>query len=197
MQAITNLLINGVSPVTVGGTGITVKYFPKAPGASIGVASSSNGYLYAPDSLKLNGQQFQVKAAGNFTVGSGAASSPIVTVALYPVTFAGNVPSGTATISATPVVSQSLAAASDLVGYYPWAIRADLMGDNNSGILQLITGNAAIDGINTNNNPTASATVLSGVNFNSPVPFAFVVGVTFSVSDPGALANMYQFYMEA
>lgn len=201
---ITNLLINGISGVSVGGSGTTLKIFPQAPGASIGVASTKNGYLYCPDSNKVNNQRLSVRATGNFTIGSGTASSPNVTVGLYLATFAGNNPAGAVTIGgqttapyagATAIVSQTFNGSSDLlVTGYPFAINVDLQGDNTSGVLQAMSGNIAIDGVAGTFTASAAGT---GINMNSPVPFALVVGVTFSVSDTAALANLYQLDLSA
>lgn len=206
MQAIRNLLTNGLNPVTVGGTGTTIKLFPQLPGASIGVASTKNGYLYAPDNMEANGQRLFVHASGNFTIGNIASgsSSPNVTVALYGVTFAGNLPSGAVTVGgqtvapytgATAIISQTFNGSSDLVAAgYPWSFELSLEGDNTSGILQAYNGAIAIDGVA---GTFSASAALSSINFNSPVPFALVVGVTFSVSDANASANMYEFQMEA
>lgn len=191
-EVIANLLLNGLNPVTVGGTGTAIKYFPNVPGASIGVASTKNGYLYCPGVGKANAQRLSVRASGNFTAGNGSNTSPAITVGLYPVTFAGNVPSGTPTIGSA-VISQIFAAASDLIGYYPFSLSADVQGDNTSGIVQSLSGNIAIDG---SAGSFSNAAILSSVNMLAPVPFAFVVGVTFSVSDSLASANLYQFDLQ-
>jgi hypothetical protein len=194
-EVIANLLLNGLNPVTVGGTGTAIKYFPNVPGASIGVASTKNGYLYCPGVGKANAQRLSVRASGNFTIGNlggGSNASPAVTVGLYPVTFSGNTPAGTPTIGSA-VISQIFAAASDLIGYYPFALSADVQGDNTSGIVQSLAGNIVIDGTPGSFSTTA---ILSSVNMLAPVPFAFVVGVTFSVSDSLASANLYQFDLQ-
>ena len=193
-EVIANLLLNGLNPVTVGGTGTAIKYFPNVPGASIGVASTKNGYLYCPGVGKANAQRLTVRASGNFTIGTpgGGVASPAVTVGLYPVTFSGNTPAGTPTIGSA-IVSQIFAAASDLIGYYPFALNADVQGDNTSGIVQSLAGNIVIDGTA---GSFSTAAILSSVNMLAPVPFAFVVGVTFSVSDSLASANLYQFDLQ-
>jgi len=36
----------------------------------------------------------------------------------------------------------------------------------------------------------------TGLNFNNPVPFGFVVGISFSVADLNASANMLQFRVD-
>lgn len=193
-EVIANLLLNGLNPVTVGGTGTAIKYFPNVPGASIGVASTKNGYLYCPGVGKANAQRLTVRASGNFTIGTpgGGVASPAVTVGLYPVTFSGNTPAGTPTIGSA-IVSQILAAANDSFGYYPFALDVDLQGDNLSGIVQSLAGNIVIDGTA---GSFSTAAILSSVNMLAPVPFAFVVGVTFSVSDSLASANLYQFDLQ-
>ena len=161
--------------------------------------------MFVPDNNEANGQRLNVTASGNFTIGTGATTSPAVTIGLYPVTFSSATaqinsnPSAlgltsTATISATPIISATFAGASDLTGYYPWALTCDLEGDSTSGLVQVLSGSIVIDGTGT------SATIglvsgLTGINFASVAPYGLVMGVTFSVSDPGALANMYQFQL--
>jgi hypothetical protein len=207
-QPITNLLINGANPVTVGGTGTAIKYFPAVPGASIGVASLKNGILFVPGNGEGNSQRMAVRACGNFTIGTPGVgvASPAVTVALYPVTFpnsaavANSNPSAqaltsTAVIGSTPIVTQTFAAASDAGGYYPWALTVDLQGDTLSGLVQQVAGNIVIDGTAGTFTP-GLVTGLTGINFSNPVPYGLVVGVTFSVSDAQALSNMYQFDLQ-
>ena len=81
-QTVSNLLINGANRVTVGGLGTTVKFFPPAPGASIGVAGAGYGFVFMPGSNRLNGQRMTILATGNFKSG-GDVTSPAVTVGLY------------------------------------------------------------------------------------------------------------------
>jgi hypothetical protein len=207
-QPITNLLINGLNPVTVGGTGTAIKYFPYLPGASIGVASTKSGFLMIPGNAEANAQRMEVRAVGNFSIGNNApAASPAVTLALYPVTFPDQIASiansnanqqntaSTAVIGATAIVSQTFAAASDKVGTaQPWSLSAVLAGDSLSGLVQLVGGDIVMDG--TAGTVTAGlVSGLSGINFSNVVPFALVIGVTFSVSDAAASANMYQFQL--
>ena len=112
---IANLLINGLSGVTVGGSGSTVKIFPTAPGASIGVASTKNGYVYIPGNGAVNGQRLAVRATGTFsTLGE---VSPTVTLGLYAYTFVGTV----GTLIVTPVYSQALAGSGDAGNVAPWS----------------------------------------------------------------------------
>lgn len=203
-STIKNTLINGINPVTVGGTGITIKYFPAAPGASIGVASLKNGILFVPDNGEANGQRITIKAGGNYLIGVDAPSaSPSCTIGLYPVTFANatavansnpaSTLASTAVIGATAIVSQTQTL--NIVGAAPWALQVDLLGDSTSGLVQLCSGSIVMDG--TAGTVTAGlVSGLSGINFSSVAPYGLVVGVTFSVSDAQASANMYQFYLE-
>jgi hypothetical protein len=201
---ITNLLINGANPVNVGGTGTTLKIFPYVPGASIGVASTKNGYLYVPGNGEANAQRMSVRANGNFTIG-GDTSSPNFTLGLYAATFVGNV----ATLVATPIFSQTFTGSGEggATGtYYPWSLTADIVGDGlvaqqgqasqanfiGSGLVQLVSGSSCIDG--TFASATAGlVTGLTSINFNAAIPFGLAVGVTFSQSGSGNSANMYQF----
>ena len=201
-QVIANYSVNGANPSTVGGTGTGIKAFPNLPGPSIGVAnatpvltgsnttSNAKGQLDVPGSNRLNGQIFHVLASGNFEVGSGGAC-PNVTIALYANTGTKNVgATGGAVITAIATSGAITAQSLDGV-FYPWYIDATLQGDTQSGIVQ---GSFAgmVDGTS-----IASATLsanLSGVNFSTAEPaFGLIVGVTFSVSEPGNSANLFSF----
>src|SRR4029077_737040 len=81
-ETIVNLLINGASPVTVGGTGTSAKLFPAVPGASIGVNSTAVGYLNIPGNNAVNGQALTVTVVGSYTLDPTDASSPTVLVEL-------------------------------------------------------------------------------------------------------------------
>ena len=192
-NVITNLLINGASGVTVGGTGVGIKYFPTVPGASIGVNSPNNGYLLVPANNVVNGQRTAVRATGNFAVGDITGACPTVTIGLYPVTFVGNV----ASVGATAILSAVSTLQANINALYPWALIADLAGDSGSGLVQQLSGAIVIDGVNTN--LTAGlVTGLSKINFGAlpqgqTAPFGLVVGVTFSISEAGNTATMYQF----
>jgi len=192
-QPVTNLLINGLNPVSVGGTGTAIKYFPIVPGASIGVASTKNGYLYVSGNGSANGQQLSVRASGNLNVGAGAVSSPLVTVGLYPVTFVGTV----GTIVSTAIISQqSTTAMEPTQAAIPWALNVNLIGDTLSGLVQAIGGAIAIDGT-AGTFSTGLVTGLTAINFSNPIPYGVVVGVTFSQSESGNNANMYQFEIQS
>ena len=210
MSIVSSFSINSINPSTVGGTGTGIKYFPNLSGnigaaglvSSLGGAVSgaaSNGYVFCPGVNKANGIRLSALASGNFTIGNGGGTaSPVVTVGLYPVTFyipnPGNAPP---TISPTPIISQAFAAAGDLIGYYPWSLSVDLQGDNLTGLLQAMNGNISIDGIAgsfSNSIPlNLAGSLASTTPMNVPVPYGLLVGVTFSISDPLAQANMYEF----
>lgn len=209
MQVIKNLLINGASPVTVGGTGATQKIFPYVPGPSIGVAANSSspfygvGVLAVPGNNELNGQNMLVSACGNFEVGAGGAC-PNVTFKLLAATSLANLSAGTYTTLGTSgaITAQNL----DNV-FYPWSLEFYINGDTGSGIVQG-TGEFLIDGTYVGNGSNAGAqgvlgttggwSQLSGINFSGATPaFYLAVGVTFSVSESGNSANMYQFQLMA
>jgi len=204
-QPVTNLLINGINPVSVGGTGTTLKIFPFVPGASISVPSVKNGYLYIPGNAESNNQRLSVRANGNFQIG-GDTSSPAFTLGLYAATFVGTV----GTLISTPIYSQTFAGSGEGgtpgVNYYPWSLAADLCGDGlvaqqgqasqpqffGSGLVQLLSASSVIDG--TGATGTAGlVSGLTGINMNAAIPFGLAIGVTFSVSGSGNVANMYQF----
>ena len=197
--------VNGQFPATVGGTGSTVKYFgrnvPSAAGASWVAApatpssSSPVGALWVPGDNKLNGQAMFVSAVGDFTPASNA-TSETVTIALYAVT-------GTLAAPVYTVLATSGAYAPGVDGIaYNFAIRALLVGDNNSGI---VGGTQFVLINNTVQTATAALTnSLTGINFNSgntnlyqAAPFGLVVGITFGASNAANKANLYQFSIEA
>lgn len=198
-SVLTNLLINGAGGITVGGTGIGTKYFPTVPGASIGVASTNNGYLLVPANNVVNGQRMAVRATGNFAVGDITGACPTVTIGLYPVTFTGGL--STASIGATAIISQVSTLQANINALYPWALNADLSGDTGSGLVQALSGSIVCDGV-AGSFSAALVTGLTKINFapgstlpasGQVAPFGLVVGVTFSISEAGNTANMYQF----
>jgi len=209
-QPVTNLLINGLNPVTVGGTGTAVKIFPYVPGASIGVASTRAGVLFIPGNGEANAQRLSVRAGGNITFG-GDLTSPAVTIGLYPVTFSATVVSGLSctVVGATPIFSNTFAASADVSSIIPWALTADLEGDGllaqqgqasqpqfgGSGLVQLLSGAIVMDGTNASATP-ALVSSLSGVNMNAAIPYGLAVGITFSISGAGNSASMYQFDLQ-
>ncbi len=197
MQVITGYLVNGANPVTIGGLGTGIKYFPSVPGPSIGVtrttpsATSSIGQLKLPGQNRLNGQLFRVDAVG-YVVTDGAIACPQVTIALYAQTnqqIDGHNPTYTS-------IAQFTAAAQGNVLAEPFRVTAHLSGDSVSGILQG-SQEAIYNGVFDDTSPTALENNLSGINFNANVPFGLVVGVTFSVTGANNSANLTQFTVSA
>jgi len=197
-NVIANLLANGVTGSVVGGTGTTIKYFPSIPGASIGVASTNNGYILMPANNAVNGQRLNFTATGNFAVGDITGACPTVTLGVYPVTFTGGL--STAVIGSTAIVSAVSTTQANINALYPWALQLDFAGDTGSGLVQKLSGQLVMDGVSTS--VTAGLiTGLTGINYapgstlpasGQVAPFGLVVGVTFSISEAGNTATMYQ-----
>jgi hypothetical protein len=202
MSVIAGYQVNGANPVTVGGTGTTIKYFSNVPGAAgflsgtsgvnSGVSSnnlpntpsatSNAGGLQVPGFAVLNGQVFSATAAGNIylhTSGSGVTG----TVGMYLSTQLPNQTPTYQTLVALTVTNPTAAT------YLPWFLNMQMQGDTSSGMLQLIES-GAINGVVTV--PT-QVTALTGINFSSNPAFTLVVGVTFNTSDSLNSANLYQF----
>jgi hypothetical protein len=203
-QPINNWQISGSNPVTVGGTGTTAKYFP-APsgnftaGASIAPSSTNaSGQLAVPGRSILNGQSFDIIATGNYEVGSGGACPNVL---IEVVANTGTITSPTYTV----IMTSGQVTAQNLTGtWYDWNFIATVNGTTQSGLL---TGlyTAVVDGSVVRNNvaltntltglaygPTAAQNQSSNQTTTDPV-FGLLVRVTFSVSEPGNSANMYQF----
>ena len=208
-QVVTNLLINGLNPATLGGTGTAIKYFPNQPGVSIGQASTKSpqgaGVLFAPGNGEANGQRMSIRASGNITI-SGDTSSPNITLGLYPVSYAGTV----GTIGATAILSQVLTASgtTEPFAVLPWCLSADIVadglvaqqvqagpqfGNGGSGIAMLVAGFSQIDVTASGQQSGVVISGLSNLNMNAAIPFGLVVGITFSQSSSANAANMYQF----
>lgn len=194
-QVLANYQVNGNFPVTVGGTGTAIKYFP-APSrnftAGAGLTPSStnaNGQLNVPGNNRLNAQWFEVVAAGNFEVGAGGAC-PSVTIGVYAQTSAIlTSPSYTLLATTGAITTQNL----DGV-FYPWVIQMQLEGDSGSGLLQG-RFSSIVNNVNTSTQNIPLSSNLSGLNFAAEPVFGLVVGVTFSVSEAGNSANMYEFQL--
>ena len=194
MSVINDFLVNGLNPSTVGGSGTTVKYFPRLLGSSIGVesgapsASSAAGQLVVNGNNALNGQWFNVLVGVGIT-GGAADSSVTAKVSLYANTAAlGAAPSYTE-IATTGLFTQPLELTEYEVG-----LKVSLFGTTGSGIVRGIQS-----GVYGANNLAAAALTnnLSGINFGSQAPFGLVVGVTFSSSDASNSAKLYQFQIAA
>lgn len=203
MSVIRDYQINGLNPVAVGGTGTTVKYFPRLLSASasplLGTAPSTPsatnpaGMLVVPANNELNGQNFTVTAVGNYLMGASAGSET-VTLSLYAVT--GTLASPTYTAIAT---TGAITPTPNVDGIqHSWMLKATLYGDTLSGI---VGGSySAFDNGVLQNTTPKQTTAISGIDLNVGnvslgigVAFGLVVGVTFSVSNASNAAKMYQF----
>jgi hypothetical protein len=203
MAVLNQWQINGANPVTVGGTGITAKYFTQPSGnftqgpSTTPNSTNATGQLAVRADNQLNGQQFHVIAAGNFEVGAGGAC-PSFTLEMVANTGTPTSPTYTVIASSTAITVQA-----NLGVFYPWQMEAYINGDTLSGT---INGHYDYTIDNTYTSNQALKSVLSGLNFFSgggsttppvvgvglPV-FGIVMRVTFGVSEPGNSANMYQF----
>lgn len=200
MQTIDNLLLNGNTPVTVGGTGTTAKFFPAVPGPSINVASPNIGYIHCPAANAANNQRLHVIAGGNVTV------DPTIACPTFRVELVA-----TKDVTASPVVYVSIADSTaeqpgeisgDAFATQPWSIDTWLQVDGTLGVMQgysFIMVGGELDVV-----PTVGAGLSNtfvGVNMQNGVkpgsaPFALAVRVTFGTSAAGNTASMYQFALE-
>ena len=191
MQTVANLLINGANPVTVGGLGITAKYFPFEPGPSIGVASSKVGYIYAPGGNAANNQLLHVIALGNV--------APDPTIACP--TFRVEVVATTNPAATTPTYVSIFDSSADALGEVsgdatltqPWSMDGWLQVDGTGGVMQgrfTYTQGGEVDAV------SALSNVLINVNMSTFPPFALAVRVTFGTTAAANTASMYQFALE-
>lgn len=201
MSNVLEFQVSGSSPVTVGGLGTTVKYFPRLLGSSIGVApstpssSSAAGALMLPAQNVFNGQAFNVYAAGDFGSDSGDPSGT-VTVQLYAVT--GSFTSPTYTSIATT------GAITPFYAYEPWAIEAELVGASVSGANGLLIGNYQASIRGSVIAPTTVTNIVTGLDFNAGnsalqqgAVLGFVVGVTFGTTSATNTARLTEFTIES
>lgn len=196
MQTVDNLLINGATPVTVGGLGVTAKYFPQNPGASIGVASSKVGYLKCPGGNSANNQLLHVIANGN------VAPDPTIACPTFRIELVATL---NATVASPTYVSIADSGAvapgaqtGDAVSTQPWGLQAWLQVDDTGGVMQgffsyQVGGDLASLGdhelsnvfINVDMNPTTGL-----------APFYLAVRATFGTTAANNTASMYQFALE-
>jgi hypothetical protein len=212
--------VSGLFPSKLGGTGTTIKYFPRLLGPSIGAspatpsATNATGALFIPPASVLNGQLFNVVAVGEFGNDTG---DPSGTVNIQIRAVTPNATTGSYTVNPiyTTLASTGLLVPSPLGIVNTWAFRMQLYGSSLSGIVggsynayvdgQLVTTPAAKSNVSTD-------TTLSGINFaggsvpaslssatggpgtvGAQAPFGLVVGVTFGTSDATNTASMYEF----
>lgn len=191
MAVVTNWQITGVNPVTVGGTGTAPKYFTVPSGnftagpATTPNAANATGQLAVPGSNQLNGQRFKIVACGDFEVGTGGAC-PNVTIDIV-----ANIGTLVAPIYTVLATTGAIVAQTAVGIFYPWYIVADVIGTTAAGTL------GGTQAANVDNTVVAAAALthtLSGLNFSGVSPvFGLAVRTTFSVSESGNSANMYQF----
>jgi hypothetical protein len=156
------------------------------------------GQLAVPGRNELNGCAFNIRAAGNFEVGSGGAC-PNVTI---------DVVANTGTISSptyTVIMTSGAITAQNLTGtFYDWFFDGEVQGTTGSGTLQgaydcvvdttLVKNHQALTNTLTGLVWGPTATQQQGANIATTDPvFGLLVRVTFSVSEPGNAANLYQF----
>jgi hypothetical protein len=201
MQTVSNLLLNGNTPVTVGGTGTTAKFFPPAPGPSIGVNSTKVGYIFPQTNNASNNQKLHVIACGNLT--------PDPTIACP--TFRVELVATKDYLIASPVyssIADSTAEApgeisGDATATQPWSIDSWLQVDGTSGVMQgysFIQVGGELDVVPASGAGLSNTFLTSGNMLNGPepgsAPFALAVRVTFGSSAAGNSASMYQFALE-
>ena len=216
---------NGILGSKVGGTGTTIKYFPRLVGisgttigsAGLGGVSGSSvaaplfgtapstpsttsavGALFVPAASVYNGQQINVLVSGNVGSDTGDPSGT-VNIQLQVVTGSLLAPTYT-TICSTSALALTFASAE------PWFIEANLIGDTASGILvgnyTAMLGNT----LHTTSGTVAAApldNVVAGLNYSTGNPllqqgavFGLVVGVTFGTSDASNKASLFEFTVE-
>jgi hypothetical protein len=202
MSNVLDFGVNGQFASKVGGLGISVKYFPRPLGPSIGVApttpsaSSAVGALLLPAANVFNGQQFNVMASGSIGNDSGDPSGT-ATVQLYVVTGSVSAP-----------VYTSIATTGAITPFYtvePWSLSAELVGASIAGANGLLTGSyVSQTRIGLNSTPAVVTTVVSGLDFNLGNPLlaqgavlGFVVGVTFGTTDATNKAGLNEFTIES
>jgi hypothetical protein len=201
MSVLADFQVNGLNPSVVGGTGTTIKYFPRLLGTSIGVqsiapsATSALGQLVPPAFNELNGQLFKVKIAGStlsftggttynvsLSVNTGTVVAPVYTVI-----------ASTGAQGAASTLKNAFAMEVNLFGTTDSGLVAGWYDSNTvlpSGVMQA-KAQAALD------NPFPVQTIDFSKGLTTPgnqgIPFGLVVGVTFATSVAGNSASLYQF----
>ena len=201
MSVIADFGTNSRFPSKVGGTGVTVKYFPRLLGSSIGAvpatpsATNPAGMLALPGDDKLNATQFDVLATGVQGNDSGDPSNT-VGIILYAVTGTLTAPIYTQLYDVDTITPQNAS------GFNSWAIAVHLYGDTLSGIVGG-KGESYYNGV-LDGGTDSTDNVLAGIDFNkgnaafgNAIPFGLVVGVKFTTSDASNSASLYQFQVVA
>jgi hypothetical protein len=206
MQTVSNLLLNGNTPVTVGGTGTTAKFFPPVPGPSINVASSKVGYIYPQGNNASNNQLLHVIAMGNVTPDPTIACPTFKLELVLSTNYTAASPTYTSICDTT---ARNLGGGTgEQLATQPWMLECWLQGDNTSGLVQ---GKWVYELDNTFEAGTAGdfsilTNAVTGVNMSAPAgttgtsganaPFALAVRATFGTTGAGNTASMYQFALE-
>ncbi len=205
MQTVSNLLLNGNTPVTVGGTGTTAKFFPAFPGPSINVASSKVGYIYPQGNNASNNQKLHVIVCGNVTVDPTIACPTfrVELVATKDYLIAAPVYSSIADSTAEAPGEIS----GDATATQPWTIDSWLQVDGTGTVMQgysFIQVGGELDVVPTVGAGLSNTFLINGgagqgmIGGPEPgsAPFALAVRVTFGTSGAGNSASMYQFALE-
>lgn len=187
--------VNGSNPVTVGGTGVTAKYFPAPSGNFTAGASTTpsstnaTGQLAIKGDNQLNGQQFYITAAGDFEVGPFGAC-PSVTIDIQ-----ANTGTLIAPVYTTIATTGAITAQTNINTLYPWFLQIVCSGTTASGILTGVQY-GSVDNVAVAQ--AALTNVVTGLDFSGATSkvigtvFGVVARVTFSVSETGNLAHLYQ-----
>jgi hypothetical protein len=211
--------VNGQLASKVGGTGTTIKYFPRLigiNGSSIGASglggvsgssvaaplfgtspstpstTSAIGALFVPAANVYQGQQMDLVVSGNVGSDTGDPSGT-ANVQIQAVTGSLFAPTYT-TIASTGANGLTFSSAE------PFTFDITLVGDTTSGFL---TGfYTSLIGA-TVKSPVILDNIIAGLNFGSGnaslqqgAVFGLVVGVTFGTSDASNKASLTQFTME-
>jgi len=217
--------VNGQLASKVGGTGTTIKYFPRLVGisgttigsAGLGGVSGSSvvgplygnspstpsstsavGALFIPAANVYNGQQMNIVISGNVGSDTGDPSGT-VNVQVQAVTGALLAPTYT-TIASTSALALTFASAE------PWLFDITMIGDTSSGILVGNYTSMLGNTLHTTSGTVAAAAldnVIAKLDFANGNPalqqgavFGLVVGVTFGTSDASNKATLSQFTVE-
>ena len=198
--------VSGVSPITVGGTGTSIKIFPAVPSSlpvNAGQPSAVGQFVNGPAALLIpangsyEGQAFEVQASGSITF--GASTSPTVNFGLFNGTSLTVANDGTAIVTLTSAIAGS---ASHTL---PFEVRIRLQGDSVSGIVQIGTVEAYMNSVtmgSTTNTKLTGISFLSGAStgqnpiFNgnsAPAALSLIFGIGFTLSDAGNSASLMQY----
>lgn len=206
MQVIQDFGVNGAFPSTVGGTGTAIKYFGRNAAFAAGAtwtspatpsSTSAAGAMIVPADLKLNGQLMEIVAAGAFLPSAAITSSETVKVEVYAVTGTQSAPVYTLLAD----INGGFAPGTDGI-WYNFYFDIELQGNNRSGIVGGFY-TSQVNNTQERNNAVLQNS-LTGITFGNLTnanaqpsslggPFGVVVGVTFSQSDAGNKAELYEF----